>query len=33
MADQYFFPAIAGLFVVVIIIGVVFALLMLRRKP
>jgi hypothetical protein len=33
VADQYFVPAIAGLFVAVIVIGVVLALLMLRKKP
>ena len=32
-ADMYFVPAIAGLFVLVIIIGVVLALLMLRKRP
>ena len=33
VADQYFVPAIAGLFVAIIVIGVVLALLMLRKKP
>jgi len=33
MADQYFIPAVAGLFVAIIVIGVVLALLMLRKKP
>ena len=33
MADQYFVPAIAGLFVAIIVIGAVLALLMLRKKP
>jgi len=33
VADQYFVPAIAGLFVAVIVIGAVLALLMLRKKP
>lgn len=33
MADLYFVPAIAGLFVLVIIVGVVLALLMLRKRP
>jgi hypothetical protein len=33
VADMYFVPAIAGLFVVIIIIGVVLALLMLRKRP
>ena len=32
MADQYFVPAIAGLFVVIIIIGAVLAMLVLRKK-
>ena len=32
-ADLYFVPAIAGLFVAIIAIGVVLALLMLRKKP
>ena len=32
-ADMYFVPAIAGLFVVIIIIGAVLALLMLRKRP
>ncbi len=32
IADQYFVPAIAGLFVAIIVIGVVLALLMLRKK-
>jgi hypothetical protein len=33
VADMYFVPAIAGLFVLVIVIGVVLALLMLRKRP
>ncbi len=33
VADQYFVPAIAGLFVAIIVIGAVLALLMLRKKP
>jgi len=33
VADMYFVPAIAGLFVVIIIIGVVLAVLMLRKRP
>ena len=32
MADQFFIPAIAGLFVAIIAIGVVLALLVLRKK-
>ncbi len=32
-ADVYFVPAIAGLFVVIIVIGIVLALLMLRKRP
>jgi hypothetical protein len=32
-ADMYFVPAIAGLFVFVAIIGVVLALLVLRKRP
>jgi len=32
MADQYFVPAIAGLFVAIIVIGAVLALLVLRKK-
>jgi hypothetical protein len=32
-ADMYFVPAVAGLFVAIIVIGVVLALLMLRKKP
>jgi len=32
VADQYFIPAIAGLFVLIIIVAVVLALLMLRKK-
>jgi hypothetical protein len=32
-ADMYFVPAIAGLFVLIIIVGVVLALLMLRKRP
>jgi hypothetical protein len=31
-ADQYFVPAIAGLFVLIIIVAIVLALLMLRKK-
>jgi len=33
VADMYFVPAIAGLFVVIIIVAIVLALLMLRKKP
>jgi hypothetical protein len=33
MADQYFAPAIAGLFVAIIIVGAVLALLLLRKRP
>jgi hypothetical protein len=33
MADQYFAPAIAGLFVAIIVVGVALALLMLRKRP
>jgi hypothetical protein len=33
IADQYFVPAIAGLFVAIIVIGVVLALLLLRKRP
>ncbi len=33
VADQYFVPAIAGLFVLIIIVAIVLALLMLRKKP
>jgi hypothetical protein len=33
IADQYFVPAIAGLFIAIIAIGAVLALLMLRKKP
>ena len=32
VADQYFVPAIAGLFVLIIIVAIVLALLMLRKK-
>ena len=32
VADQYFIPAIAGLFVLIIIVAIVLALLMLRKK-
>ena len=32
IADQYFVPAIAGLFVAIIVIGVVLALLLLRKR-
>jgi hypothetical protein len=32
-ADMYFIPAIAGLFVLIIIVAVVLALLMLRKRP
>jgi hypothetical protein len=32
-ADMYFVPAIAGLFVLIIIVGVVLALLMLKKRP
>ncbi len=31
-ADMYFIPAIAGLFVLIIIVAIVLALLMLRKK-
>ena len=31
-ADQYFVPAIAGLFVLIIVVAIVLALLMLRKK-
>ena len=33
VADTYFVPAIAGLFVLIIIVGVVLAVLMLRKRP
>jgi outer membrane protein assembly factor BamB len=33
IADQYFVPAIAGLFVAIIVIGVVLALLLLKKRP
>ena len=33
VADQYFIPAIAGLFVLIIIVAIVLALLMLRKRP
>jgi hypothetical protein len=33
VADQYFIPAIAGLFVFVAIIGAIMILLMLRKRP
>jgi hypothetical protein len=33
VADMYFVPAIAGLFVLIIIVGAVLALLMLRKRP
>ncbi len=33
VADTYFVPGLIGLFVVIIIIGVVLALLMLRKRP
>jgi hypothetical protein len=33
VADMYFVPAIAGLFVLIIIVAIVLALLMLRKKP
>ena len=33
VADQYFIPAIAGLFIAIIIVGAVMALLVLRKKP
>jgi hypothetical protein len=33
MADLYFIPAIAGLFVLVIVVAIVLALLMLRKQP
>ena len=32
-ADMYFVPAIAGLFVLVIVVAIVLALLMLRKRP
>jgi outer membrane protein assembly factor BamB len=33
VADQYFIPAIAGLFVAIIVVGAVMAILMLRKRP
>jgi len=33
VADMYFVPAIAGLFVVIIVVAIVLALLMLRKRP
>lgn len=33
VADMYFVPAIVGLFVLIIIVGIVLALLMLRKRP
>jgi len=33
VADMYFVPAIAGLFVLIIVVAIVLALLMLRKKP
>jgi hypothetical protein len=33
VADMYFVPAIAGLFVLIIIVAIVLALLMLRKRP
>jgi outer membrane protein assembly factor BamB len=33
MADTYFVPAIAGLFVLIIVVAIVLALLMLRKRP
>jgi hypothetical protein len=32
-ADMYFVPAIAGLFVLIVIVAIVLALLMLRKRP
>jgi hypothetical protein len=32
-ADMYFVPAIAGLFVLIIVVAIVLALLMLRKRP
>jgi hypothetical protein len=33
VADMYFVPAIAGLFVLIIVVAIVLALLMLRKRP
>ena len=33
MADQYFVPAIAGLFVAIIVIGALMIILLLRKRP
>jgi hypothetical protein len=33
MADQYFAPAIVGLFVVIILVGAILAILLLRKRP
>jgi len=33
VADMYFIPAIAGLFILIIVVAIVLALLMLRKKP
>jgi hypothetical protein len=33
MADTYFMPAIAGLFVAIIVIGVILAILVIRKRP
>jgi hypothetical protein len=33
VADMYFVPAIAGIFVAIIVVAIVLALLMLRKKP
>ena len=33
MADMYFVPAIAGLFVAIIVVGIVMALLLVRKRP
>jgi hypothetical protein len=33
VADTYFVPAIVGLFVLIIVVGVVLSLLMLRKRP
>ena len=33
VADMYFIPAIVGLFVLIIVVAIVLALLMLRKKP
>jgi hypothetical protein len=33
IADMYFIPAIAGLFVAIIVVGAILALLLLRKRP